>query len=324
MGVVSITGKMCMVVVPVVLAIAVAMSQPYDHLGFSSKNMPIASKRNLLSQEEFDQYWSDGFLLKKGLVKGEELERLTEGSTKVADTFFWTDLVFGKFYKKLAMQTWKYNKNLAKFALESNAGSIAAQLLQEEKSIRILKDAIFAHTSTKEGCGFHVDDLGFWPANSTGVTFWIALSPMRVTEGGGIRVAKGSHIANSWIAECREAVTENATCEIAEHAPSCHERLYAMSETYDMEPGDAIIWDRYLFHRSDRFLQETDEVKLRYSIRYVPGNATAAGMHHSSVETGELLRGPHYPQVWPRAIEEEVEGFNSFGNSILSRLLPLY
>lgn len=144
--------------------------------------------------------------MKKGIVAGEELESLKEGSKKVVEAFFWTDWVFGKLYKKLTMQTWKFNKHIAKFALQSNAVNIAAQLLQEETSIRILKDAIFAQASTKQGCGFHVDDLGFWPANSTGVTFWVALNPMRVTEGGGIRLAKGSHIASDWILECREVI----------------------------------------------------------------------------------------------------------------------
>jgi hypothetical protein len=50
-----------------------------------------------------------------------------------------------------------------------------------------------------------------------------------------------------------------------------------------MDPGDAIIWDRNLFHRGDPFNEVTEETKMRYTIRYVPSNATAAGFHHPSV-----------------------------------------
>ena len=60
-----------------------------------------------------------------------------------------------------------------------------------DQSIRILKDGFFGFQSyNNTGCGFHVDDFFFWPTtdDSTGVNFWIALSPMRISEGGGIRV----------------------------------------------------------------------------------------------------------------------------------------
>jgi hypothetical protein len=43
-----------------------------------------------------------------------------------------------------------------------------------------------------------------------------------------------------------------------------------MSATYDMDPGDAIIWDRNLFHHGDPFNEVTGEMKMRYTIRYVP------------------------------------------------------
>jgi len=321
--VLSILRKIIIVLIPVVVAFLVAISKGYEDLGLSAQNMPAPSMENLLTQEEIDQYKEDGFVLKKKLVVGDELAKLQRASEEVAGSFFWTDLVFGaKYYKKLAMQAWKFKRHIAQFALGSNLGSIAAQLLQEETSIRILKDAVFAAVSTSKGCGFHVDDKGFWPANGGGATFWIALSPMRISEGGGIRLAKGSHTAN-WALECREVI-KNGTCNIEELSPSCYERLLAVSVTHDMDPGDAIIWDRYLFHRGDPFLEESNEQKLRYSIRYVPSGVTARGMHHSSVKTGELLKGPHYPQVWPRALEEEVEGFASFGSSIKARLLPFF
>lgn len=325
MGALSILGKIVIVLVPVVIAVLVALSKHYESLGYSAQQMPAPpSTKGLLTEEQVAQYKQDGFLLTKALVTGDDLVKLKTASYEVVDEFFWTDAVIAKFYKKISFQTWKTKKEIARFAFESNLPSISAQLLDEKKSVRILKDAIFAHSVGKGGCGFHVDDTGFWPAeNSNGVTFWIALSPMRISEGGGIRLAKGSHTAE-WALECREAIKNNKTCSIDELHPACNERLYEVSETYDMEPGDALIWDRYLFHRGDPFHAETDERKLRYTIRYVPEGATAAGFHHGSVKTGAPLHGPHYPQVWPKTLEDEVEGFAGFGNSFIARLLPIF
>lgn len=327
MGFLSILKKVVIVLVPILLAVAVAMSKSYESLGYSAQHMPTPSNSAglLLTEEQVEQYKQDGFLFKKGLVTGKDLELLQVAGNEVIDEVYWTDYVFAKFYKKITMQVWKTKKEIARFALESNLPSISAQLLDEKDSIRILKDAIFAQTSGKGGCGFHVDDRSFWPAeNSNGVTFWVALSPMRVAEGGGIRLAKGSHTAE-WALECRDAIQNNKTCSMDELHPVCNEKLYNVSEMFDMEPGDAILWDRYLFHRGEPFHDvESDARKLRYSIRYVPKGATAAGFHHSSVETGAPLSGPHYPQVWPNAIQEEVEGFAGFGNSFYARFLPIF
>jgi hypothetical protein len=101
-----------------------------------------------------------------------------------------------------------------------------------------------------------------------------------------------------------------------------------------MEPGDAIVWDRWAFHRSVPFKPTTatntntdttdsdsDSVsdstaadsasdsatasaglKLRYSIRYIPSTAraAAAGLYtglHESVAVGQPFISPHHPQV---------------------------
>jgi hypothetical protein len=88
-----------------------------------------------------------------------------------------------------------------------------------------------------------------------------------------------------------------------------------------MEPGDAIVWDRWAFHRSlpfkatatdstatgstaasDSAAAASDALKLRYSIRYIPSTAksAAAGLYtglHESVAVGQPFISPHHPQV---------------------------
>ena len=81
------------------------------------------------------------------------------------------------------------------------------------------------------------------------------------------------------------------------------------STVFDMEPGDALIWDRWTFHRSEPFHNQGEGVqhKLRYTIRYIPGTAKASGILHEAQQKGEVFNTPYYPQVWPKAVKTEIK-----------------
>jgi len=276
-----------------------------------------------LTNEEKEAFHRDGFILKKGLFQGDELKDLIAAGERLYSSWRFLDFAFKNSFAKLVLQVWREDERFAQVAFESCFPSIAAELLgvtvheneisssSDTESIRILKDGFFGFKGKNNtGCGFHVDDKGFWPASddSTGVNFWLALSPMRMSEGGGIRVANQS-ISESFREECAAVIRGGygTTCKMEELSPDCHERLQAASATFDMEPGDALIWDRWTFHRSEPFRVETDQHKLRYTIRYVPGSAKAEGMLHSSQQAGEPFEGAYYPQVWPAAVKAEVD-----------------
>jgi len=147
-----------------------------------------------------------------------------------------------------------------------------------------------------QGCGWHVDDKGFWPSrdddSGLGINVWIALDKYRISHGGGLAVAPTSHRA-SFASSARKAISSGFgdTCRMRELSPENHEKLEALKVTYDMEPGDAIIHTRYCFHRSDDFTEEgkshfysdtesqsspTKKALLRYSIRYMPADSFIA------------------------------------------------
>ena len=74
---------------------------------------------------------------------------------------------------------------------------------------------------------------------------------------------------------------------------------------HDMEPGDALLHSRYCFHRGQPFAH--GDVKLRYSIRYMPesgrlfNNKFKGVIKAKRLQGGESLAecGEFYPQVWP-------------------------
>jgi hypothetical protein len=195
------------------------------------------------------------------------------------------------------------------------------------KPFRLLRDAYFSYAPPGKGCGWHVDDEGFFPADksSNGPTFWIALDPLKTDEGGGIAVLNRTifeqQLESKYLSEddCRLAI-KGATCDMEEKSPECQVKMDASKMEFDMEPGDALIWDRYTFHRGVPATGKYPKVggdgdednnqvvsKKRYSVRYIPFGAVANGAVHATVEQGQTFDSPYYPQVWPTLLTHEME-----------------
>ena len=213
--------------------------------------------------------------------------------------------------------------------------------VDNKNGIRLLRDAYFKFTTGQIGCDWHVDDPAFWPTeeDSTGLTVWIALDDMSIANGGGIAIAnmtlmrntkfnndKDDDNDNNMETKCRNAVKYD-TCGIQTTCPECYEYLESIKLEWDLTAGDAILWDRWTFHKSVPVVvtsKVTDEVKRddsstnddessssslllrRYSIRYIPQHAKAFGIVHHSVTQNEEFHSPYYPQVWPHLIKEEM------------------
>ena len=137
-------------------------------------------------------------------------------------------------------------------------------------------------------------------------------------------------------------------CILDKIDPSCNDFMERCKRVYDLQPGDAIIHDRYIFHRSDNFNEEhinnndIDETKQRISIRYMPSDATFfnngcgfdGAANEKNLKTGDpLWKGEEYfPQVWPSPLAEEAKAspkadVNPFGTwflkTIMKRMLGL-
>ena len=291
-----------------------------DPLIFSNgSSIPSAPLPSTLTNEQRQTFRETGVLFLPGLLQGNMLSNAVTAAEDIYGRHSIMDLLFAAYYSKTSLQEWRNTPALARVAFESSMSSISADLLGETKSMRILKDALFGQTGTGVGCGFHVDDKGFWPAedDSSGVNFWIALSDYNAETGGGIRVAAGSHMAD-WAMPCRDVVLngtirEQKTCRMSELSPDCDAKLNEISVIYDMKPGDAILWDRWTFHRQEPFKTVVDnEHKLRYTVRYAPSDARAAanGLLHASVQPGKPFDTPYHPQVWPAALEHELKAIH--------------
>lgn len=199
----------------------------------------------------------------------------------------------------------------ARVALNPEIANVVASLLDlngdtcTNETIRVMRDIFLAKDEGEYICGWHVDDIGFWPAlaDAPGVNAWIALDDMPVSLGGGFALAVASHKApwreiaynvtgstHSFPKEGYKSSRDilqnrpgNGTCNIKDSAPHLHRRMEESKRVYEIKRGDIIFHTRWLFHRTvpfdkdvvlDRVTnQRTPLLYRRYSIRYGPGSS---------------------------------------------------
>lgn len=231
-----------------------------------------------LSPEDVDAFYRDGYVVARGLISGDLLTRAQAARSALhipADAN-------GKYYAALRLRLWETAPIFRELATSSPLPTAAAQLTPTPppstiRKLVVLRDALFVLRGDSPGCGFHVDDAYFWPsplsAPGPGVNVWLALDPI-TPDGGGMALAPGSH--GPAYLDCRRAVREG-TCTLGLNDPAAAERLERIAVCPSMQPGDAIILSRWMFHRGDPFREGSKAAKgpgvARYSVRYMPGNA---------------------------------------------------
>lgn len=311
-----------------------------------------------LTKRQISDFRRDGFIVVRGMLEGEILDDAVNAAHKIQKSQGWAQRMIHKLfplYSNLSFQTHRKHKAFKKVAFDSAAPTIAAKLMgldQEHKggksrTLRLLKEAIMGFSRGDLGCGWHVDDKTFWPCEDShkdsdnhgtilrgqprdaGINVWITLSPVTAEEGGGLAVAPGSHNLSGKgrvgriVQRARRAIAsggQQTTCALARLDPESHAYMEEIKCVYDLQPGDAIVHDRYLFHKPDAFKKGNDDemvVKQRVSIRYMPSDATYFGNEngldravvHKNLQTGDPLwkAGEYFPQAWPSQLEDEAK-----------------
>jgi hypothetical protein len=230
--------------------------------------------------------------------------------------------------------------------------------LTSNSSVRVLRDIFLSKDKDPYICGWHVDDLGFWPATpaADGINAWVALNDMPPEIGGGFALAVGSHTAK-WRNEAYLAIGASAllpeggyqnasdmlerrggagTCNLKDASPHLHQRMEDTKRIYDIKRGDVIFHTRWLFHRTvafnrSRLKHEEDPIFRRYSIRYgpgfsviPPGFSTEVSVLWDNANAGRTadevstLDGPWYPRVWPSVIAEETAELSNLAKTKLN------
>jgi hypothetical protein len=338
------TGAILAAIVAILWGLVIRLSQiPNDIVIRLDETTESIFQPTLLTPEQIATYEKEGVVFVPGLLSKQESIRLRDSGEYAIGRVFSISKFFGtSLYSDLAFDLWRTSPDIASLALQA-LPKVAASILpyskndQDELEFRLLRDAFFGYTAGGEGCGWHVDDVGFWPTeeDSDGPTLWIALDELKVSEGGGLAILNrtkfqeltdSSSSSNTTLASCRQIIKAAGTCAMKTLSPECHSQMEESKLEWDMQPGDAIIWNRWTFHRGVAAINPDveDFVKRRYSVRYMPYGSKAGPFIHPSVGPGNYFDSPYYPQVWPhlKASETKVleKGLDADGK--LSRMLP--
>lgn len=175
--------------------------------------------------------------------------------------------------------------------------------------VRLIRDIFLAKDDDPYVCGWHVDDMGFWPAtpeSPNGINAWIALDDMvDAAHTGGFALAVQSHTA-PWRAAAYAATgasahfptggyhnashlfahrTGQGTCNMAKVAPHIHRRMEETKRVYPVKRGDVIFHTRWLFHRTIAMNEETKE-----EISTVPISSSKISSSSTSIDSGNEMR----------------------------------
>ena len=302
-------------------------NDPYNRLGpVPSIDPPhifvLSEDSPKVSETMLDAYLRDGVIAVRGLIDADLMKALDQESRNVVlehgkspsarkqKTQFHT-VSHGVLFRNSSQEEGSWTPGpFWRLALGSNVSSTAAQLLQAEmtastghrlENMRVIRDILLTKDNDEYVCGFHVDDMGFWPAcpNSPGVNAWVALDDMPVEYGGGFALAVGSNTAE-WRDEAHTVTgastifpkdgymsakdmldkrTGSGTCNLEKEAPHLHKRMEETKRIYPVQRGDVIFHTRWLFHRTVAFERSYTAEKSesliyrRYSIRYGSGDS---------------------------------------------------
>ena len=201
---------------------------------------------------------------KRNEEKKEIKPKILTGRAKHPQQFFTVDQ--GTIF--LDDETSTSSSPFVEVALMSKIPNIVADLLHFDSSdtcknmtLRVLRDIFLAKDDEEYVCGWHVDDIGFWPAlveepgEPVGVNAWIALDDMPIDSGGGFALAVGSH-STSWKEEAYTSIGSthsypnygfnssrdilknrpgNGTCNIEHTSPHLHRRMEETKRIYDIK-----------------------------------------------------------------------------------------
>lgn len=268
-----------------------------------------------------DTFETEGVVVIRGLLDDDLLERLNEDSQTILDSI----ASKSNTTKKSGFSSLKFGpvfSNYTSFretALTSTIPRFVAIVLlgmnskNDGPSLHVLKDVFLAKGREKKCCGWHVDDVGFWPISARsmpGVNAWIAIDDIPSNHGGGLGVSPGSHRA-SWRHDAYEIIGSTQlypeegmipgtpfcvkmtkseipgafgrTCDMEYHSPVLASTIDRTRKVFDFKRGDILFHTRWIFHRSMPLTSDGEEYFLRlgrvdptirrYSIRYEYGDS---------------------------------------------------
>lgn len=284
----------------------------------------LADPLRLLTQDEIDTFWRQGFVCLRGIIAQDWIERMrgavdqwlqspecldyTAFGTEVARTAGAEVMLAsgerrGRFYS--GQDHWRSLADFREFALRSPLVRITADLLKTAR-LNMYEDSVLVkEPGALDKTAFHQDISYFHVEGHQICTTWVPLDPVRA-DTGSLQFIPGSHLwkkqyrPNFFITDLLMPGTEG------EAVPDFHKDNRSDEVvSFDMEPGDMTVHHARTIHGADgNTSQHTRRraISVRYcgdDARYHFRKGVPLKQHHEAVGEGDVLDHPDCPVVWP-------------------------
>ena len=195
---------------------------------------------------------------------------------------------------------WRHNPDIRALAFETRLGRLAGQAMGS-REVRFYFDHIFIKEPRTDTATPWHQDIPYWPfAGQDVCSAWVALTANDVGSSA-LEFVRGSH---SWGKRYRPKMfidteaswigtSEDEACPDIESARAQYDIV-----SFDVEPGDALLFSAHILHSARGNLSATDR-RVAISLRFLgddatwdprPGTDPIVTQDHVSVQPGELAQ----------------------------------
>lgn len=212
----------------------------------------------------------------------------------------------GRFVSGLFM--WRFHPVFRDFVYRSPAAAIAGEIMRSAKINVLFDHLLVKEPGTLEPTLFHHDEP-FWPvAGSQVCTVWTALDPVTLPTGGLLYVA-GSH---TWPERFRPyppfspEIARRRNMDLPDCSTFLKERGEYRTVSWDMEPGDCLVFNARVIHGSSGNSSSTTR-RRGFATRWCGDNVTFIDDNFvldlpepAGLATGDPLDSDLFPVIWRR------------------------
>jgi ectoine hydroxylase-related dioxygenase (phytanoyl-CoA dioxygenase family) len=271
--------------------------------GTSTLRFPITSA-------EKAAFAQDGAICLRGQFDAGWVTRLQDATDEVlADPLATMDFIAGKAGRfAMSFFMWRRHKVFHDFAHHSPAAAIAGEMMGASKINLFFDHLLVKEPGTSAATGWHHDEP-FWPVAGAQVcSVWLALDPV-TRESGGLEYVAGSHF---WPARYRPVhpytpeLARKRNMNLPECPPFHEQRDRYRLLSWDMEPGDCLIFNSLVIHGSDG--NSSSAVRRRGfasrwcgdDVTFIDDNFVLDLPEHPGITTGDPLDSELFPVIWRR------------------------
>ena len=266
-----------------------------------------------LTPGEVGAYDRDGVICARGLFDASWVERMAMAVDRIVanPTYYGGQVSMDAKRFSGDLFVWKQDDDFRDFIYESPGARIANMVLRSQR-VNFFYDQLFVKPP---GC--HVPtpwhhDVTFWPIQGEQVcSLWMTLDPV-TRASSGLEFVRGSHRwPNRFTAITPDYNVYMMASDLEEPPDIDKNRADYDLVSWDMEPGDVLIFNGLVVHGSTGN-HTTDRARRAFStrwsgddVRFDPRHPTMPLLWPHGLRKGDALGGPLFPQILPHPIEAE-------------------